>query len=61
MRTVYYNYKPQVEHFGCMIDLLGRTGAPREAELLIQDMGMGVDYVIWKSLPSVSLIHGNVE
>ncbi|PKU74167.1 pentatricopeptide repeat-containing protein At2g22410, mitochondrial [Dendrobium catenatum] len=60
MRTVY-NYKPQVEHFGCMIDLLGRAGLLREAELLIQDMGMDVDCVIWRSILSASLIHGNVE
>ncbi|XP_020593688.1 pentatricopeptide repeat-containing protein At1g08070, chloroplastic-like isoform X2 [Phalaenopsis equestris] len=60
MRIVY-NYKPQVEHFGCMVDLLGRAGLLRDAELLIQDMGMDADSVIWRSLLSASLIHGDFE
>ncbi|PKA54974.1 Pentatricopeptide repeat-containing protein [Apostasia shenzhenica] len=58
MKTVY-KYKPQLQHFGCMIDLLGRAGLLRDAELLIQDMGMDVDCVIWRSLLSASLVHGD--
>ncbi|KAK8945904.1 Pentatricopeptide repeat-containing protein [Platanthera guangdongensis] len=60
MRRVY-NYMPQVEHLGCMVDLLGRAGRLKEAELLVRDMGMDADCVIWRSLLSASLVHGDAE
>ncbi|KAG0454259.1 hypothetical protein HPP92_025563 [Vanilla planifolia] len=56
-----YNVNPQIEHFGCMVDLLGRAGLLREAEMLIQDMGMSADCAMWRSLLSASLVHGNIE
>ncbi|XP_062187449.1 putative pentatricopeptide repeat-containing protein At3g49142 [Phragmites australis] len=54
-----YNIDPQLEHYGCMIDLLGRGGLLKEAEALIADMNMKPDIVIWRSLLSACLVHGN--
>uniref|UniRef100_A0ACD5ZBX2 Uncharacterized protein n=1 Tax=Avena sativa TaxID=4498 RepID=A0ACD5ZBX2_AVESA len=58
MRGVY-NIKPQLEHYGCMVDLLGRGGLLEEAEALIYDMDVEPDTVIWRSLLSACLVHSN--
>jgi pentatricopeptide repeat protein len=58
MRGVY-NINPQLEHYGCMVDLLGRGGLLEEAEALIYDMDVEPDTVIWRSLLSACLVHGN--
>ncbi|KAM3296819.1 hypothetical protein ACQJBY_038923 [Aegilops geniculata] len=58
MRRVY-NIKPQLEHYGCIVDLLGRSGLLEEAEALIYDMDVVPDTVIWRSLLSACLVHGN--
>nr|UPT49085.1 pentatricopeptide repeat protein AaPPR1570 [Agave angustifolia]UPT49832.1 pentatricopeptide repeat protein AaPPR148 [Agave angustifolia] len=44
-----------------MVDLLGRAGRLREAEKLIQEMGTNPDCIIWRSLLSASLVHGDIE
>jgi len=54
-----YGIDPQLEHYGCMIDLLGRGGLLEEAEALIVDMNVEPDIVIWRSLLSASLVHRN--
>ncbi|CAL5058056.1 unnamed protein product [Urochloa decumbens] len=54
-----YNINPQLEHYGCMIDLLGRGGLLEEAEVLIADMNVEPDIVIWRSLLSACLVHRN--
>uniref|UniRef100_A0A453MVW4 Pentatricopeptide repeat-containing protein n=2 Tax=Aegilops tauschii subsp. strangulata TaxID=200361 RepID=A0A453MVW4_AEGTS len=58
MRRIY-NIKPQLEHYGCIVDLLGRGGLLEEAEALIYDMDVEPDTVIWRSLLSPCLVHGN--
>lgn len=52
---------PQIVHYGCMIDLLGRAGFLKEALDLIQDMPMEPNDVIWGSLLAACRIHKNVE
>ncbi|XP_073006957.1 pentatricopeptide repeat-containing protein At2g22410, mitochondrial-like [Typha latifolia] len=54
-----YNFEPQIEHYGCMVDLLGRAGLLSEAENLIENMGIEPDIVIWRSLLNACLVHGN--
>nr|CAB3445308.1 unnamed protein product [Digitaria exilis]CAB3448565.1 unnamed protein product [Digitaria exilis] len=58
MRRIY-NIEPQLQHYGCMIDLLGRGGLLEEAEALIADMDVEPDIVIWRSLLSACLVHRN--
>ncbi|KAF9618998.1 hypothetical protein IFM89_003901 [Coptis chinensis] len=38
--TEKYKIKPRLEHYGCMVDLLGRTGCVKEALELIKGMPM---------------------
>lgn len=60
--TKIYNIKPRIEHYGCMVDLLGRIGRLNEAYTFITKMcGVEADEVIWGSLLSACKIHGNLE
>ncbi|TYK10180.1 pentatricopeptide repeat-containing protein [Cucumis melo var. makuwa] len=52
---------PQMQHYGCIVDLLGRSGHLREAYELILEMPMEPDGVLWRSLLSSCMLHGDVE
>ncbi|XP_021770005.1 pentatricopeptide repeat-containing protein At5g48910-like [Chenopodium quinoa] len=54
-------FKPRIEHYGCMVDLLGRNGLLKEAENFICDMPMKPDAVIWKALLGACKMHGDIE
>ncbi|MCI42755.1 pentatricopeptide repeat-containing protein, partial [Trifolium medium] len=53
--------EPRIEHYGCMVDLLGRAGYLEEAEELIMNMPIKSDDVIWKALLGACKLHKNVE
>ncbi|XP_010475598.1 PREDICTED: pentatricopeptide repeat-containing protein At1g08070, chloroplastic [Camelina sativa] len=59
--TEDYKITPKLEHYGCMIDLLGHSGLFKEAEEMINTMQMEPDGVIWCSLLKACKMHGNVE
>ncbi|KAL3635774.1 hypothetical protein CASFOL_020321 [Castilleja foliolosa] len=52
---------PTMQHYGCMVDLMGRAGLVREALDLIESMPMEPNDVIWRSVLSSCKIHRNVE
>nr|GMD26573.1 pentatricopeptide repeat-containing protein At5g16860 [Ipomoea batatas] len=52
---------PEIEHFACIVDLLGRAGRLDEAMKLIQDMSIEPTSIIWFSLLSACRVHKNVE
>lgn len=56
-----YNIDPKLEHYGCMVDLLGRAGALQEAYDLIKTMPMKPDAVVWGALLGACSFHKNVE
>ncbi|XP_021727980.1 pentatricopeptide repeat-containing protein At5g06540-like [Chenopodium quinoa] len=55
-----YNIEPKLEHFSCMVDLLGREGKLIEAEQLIRDMIWKADLIIWGALLSACKKCGNI-
>lgn len=56
-----YGLSPKIEHYGCMVDLLGRVGRLREACLLIKEMPMEPNAVVWGSLLSACKVHNDAE
>ncbi|XP_012574292.3 pentatricopeptide repeat-containing protein At5g43790 [Cicer arietinum] len=53
--------EPKLEHYGCLIDLLGRAGRLKEAEEWLQDMPMKPNAVLWRSLLGAARLHGNFD
>lgn len=58
---VLYNVQHGVEHYACMVDLLGRGGLLREAVKLVGGMPMKPDLVIWGALLGACRIHSDVK
>ncbi|CAL1394714.1 unnamed protein product [Linum trigynum] len=52
---------PTIEHYGCMVDVLGRAGLLMEAIDLIKRMPVEPNAIIWGSLLKSCKIHGNLE
>ncbi|RWR84944.1 pentatricopeptide repeat-containing protein, chloroplastic-like protein [Cinnamomum micranthum f. kanehirae] len=55
-----YHMVPKIQHYGCLIDLLGRAGHVEEAHGIIEEMPMEADVLAWKSLLSASVKHGHL-
>lgn len=56
-----YGIKPNLKHYGCMVDLLGRAGHLEMAYNFIKNMPFQPDASIWGALLGSCRIHGNVE
>ncbi|KAL3812721.1 hypothetical protein ACJIZ3_013989 [Penstemon smallii] len=56
-----YHVEPNIKHYGCMVDLLGRAGRLDEAAELIKNMPMKADVVIWGTLLAACKMHGNTD
>eukprot|EP01018_Ginkgo_biloba_P009344 Gb_05356 [translate_table: standard] len=52
---------PIIEHYACMVDLLGRAGFLYEAECLINRMPIKPAVLVWRTLLGACRIHGNKE
>jgi pentatricopeptide repeat protein len=59
--VVDYRIAPNVMHYGCMIDLLGRAGKLTEAMETIRKMPMRPNPTIWGTLLAACRVHGNTE
>ncbi|KAH7654190.1 Tetratricopeptide-like helical domain-containing protein [Dioscorea alata] len=55
-----YRIEPEIKHFGCMIDMLGRAGRLWEAEKLIGDLPGEVNVIVWRTLLGCCSKHGDV-
>nr|GEY28058.1 hypothetical protein [Tanacetum cinerariifolium] len=56
-----YKIEPNVRHFGCMVDLLGRAGLLNEAFEFIEKMDIEPNAIIWRTLLGSCRVHNNVE
>ncbi|OIT25875.1 PREDICTED: putative pentatricopeptide repeat-containing protein At5g59200, chloroplastic [Nicotiana attenuata] len=56
-----YGIERRIEHYGCMVDLLGRVGRLQEAYDFIQRANIAPDNIIWGSLLSACRIHKKFE
>eukprot|EP00257_Ricinus_communis_P016949 XP_015575272.1 pentatricopeptide repeat-containing protein At1g59720, chloroplastic/mitochondrial [Ricinus communis] len=50
MMIAEYKIEPQLEHYGCLVDILARAGLIDDALDLVSSMPMKPDAVIWRSL-----------
>ncbi|CAK9183896.1 unnamed protein product, partial [Ilex paraguariensis] len=57
----HYNLTPHIEHYGCMVDLLGRANLLVEAEKFIRSLPIEPDVRMWMSLLFACRSHGNLE
>ncbi|KAK7394803.1 hypothetical protein VNO78_15342 [Psophocarpus tetragonolobus] len=55
-----YELKPEMKHYGCVVDLLSRSGNLQRAYEFIKEMPVTPDVVVWRILLSASQVHGNV-
>ncbi|GAB2274158.1 hypothetical protein Dimus_008927 [Dionaea muscipula] len=56
-----HNIQPNVKHYGCMVDLLGRAGMLKEAEELILSMPVAPDEATWGALLAACENYGDRE
>ncbi|XP_050227442.1 pentatricopeptide repeat-containing protein At5g06540 [Mercurialis annua] len=56
-----YCIEPRLEHYGCMVDLLGRAGKLAEAEKFILEMPVKPNAPIWGALLGACRIYKNAE
>nr|XP_011469605.1 PREDICTED: putative pentatricopeptide repeat-containing protein At3g49142 [Fragaria vesca subsp. vesca] len=60
MKTVY-SVEPRVEHYACVVDLLGRAGRLMEAMDVVHKMPMQAGPSIWGALLSACRNHSNLD
>jgi pentatricopeptide repeat protein len=59
--TEVHGVEPAKEHYGCMVDLLARTGKLGEAKKVLDEMPMSPDASVLGALLGACKIHGNLE
>eukprot|EP01018_Ginkgo_biloba_P002781 Gb_22740 [translate_table: standard] len=57
----FYHVTPEMEHYSCMVDLLGRAGHLDEAHNFINQMPVKPDPTVWACLLSACRLHNNIE
>jgi pentatricopeptide repeat protein len=63
-KSIYHVYgvEPTIEHYSCLVDLLGRSGYVREAKELVDGMQQGMrDEAILATLLGACVMHNEVE
>ncbi|MQL77390.1 hypothetical protein Taro_009799 [Colocasia esculenta] len=61
MMTEVHKIFPGLEHYACMVDLLGRKGQVRQALELVQSMPVKPDAVVWGALLGACITHHEIE
>uniref|UniRef100_A0A0E0IJH5 Uncharacterized protein n=1 Tax=Oryza nivara TaxID=4536 RepID=A0A0E0IJH5_ORYNI len=56
MRTAY-GVEPELQHYCCMVDLLGRSGRLAEAKYFVDSMPMKPDLMVWSTLVAACRVH----
>ncbi|XP_031265833.1 pentatricopeptide repeat-containing protein At4g18840-like [Pistacia vera] len=61
LMTQKHQIKPQREHYGCVVDLLGRAGMIEEALKFVEGMPVEPHPELWGALVGACSIHGDTE
>ncbi|KAF3432468.1 hypothetical protein FNV43_RR27208 [Rhamnella rubrinervis] len=57
----HYGLVPEMKHYACVVDLLGRVGRLRDAMEFIEKMPIEPNEMVWHALLGACRVHGNVE
>lgn len=55
-----YGLTPEMKHYGCVVDLLSRSGNVEKAYEFMKAMPIAPDVVVWRILLSACKLHGNL-
>ncbi|XP_043690533.1 pentatricopeptide repeat-containing protein At4g21065-like [Telopea speciosissima] len=58
---IKYGIRPTIQHYGCMADLLARTGHLEDAEEFIKSMPVEPDVILWRTLIWACRVYGDIE
>ncbi|KAE8666728.1 Detected protein of unknown function [Hibiscus syriacus] len=61
MMEPVYGIVPEIQHYSCMVDILGHAGLLEEAVEFIEKMPILPTDSVWGALPGDCQIHGNFE
>ncbi|OMO50652.1 hypothetical protein CCACVL1_30327 [Corchorus capsularis] len=56
-----FSLTPSIEHYGCIVDLLGRAGLLNEAHQLIKNMPMEANSIVWGALLGGCRLHKDTQ
>ncbi|OMO88275.1 hypothetical protein COLO4_20333 [Corchorus olitorius] len=56
-----YGMEPTIEHYGCIVDLLGRAGMLHEAFKFVERMPIRPNAVIWRTLLGACVRHNDLK
>lgn len=56
-----FGVEPTIEHFGCMVDLLGRAGLINQMMRFISDMPFKPNAAIWGAVLNACRVYKNIE
>ncbi|CAN6319868.1 unnamed protein product [Urochloa humidicola] len=56
-----YSLRPRMEHYACMVDLLGRFGSVRRAYDFVRGIPARPNSDVWAALLGAATLHGDVE
>ncbi|CAN8268232.1 unnamed protein product [Cochlearia groenlandica] len=59
LMTGHYKITPRLEHFACMVDILGRAGKVKEAYRFIQEMPIEPNERVWGALLGACRVHSD--
>ncbi|OEL26206.1 Pentatricopeptide repeat-containing protein [Dichanthelium oligosanthes] len=56
-----YSLRPRMEHYACMVDLLGRFGSVRQAYDFVRGIPARPNSDVWAALLGAATLHGDVD
>ncbi|PKA46218.1 Pentatricopeptide repeat-containing protein [Apostasia shenzhenica] len=56
-----YGIEPKIEHYGCLVDLLGRAGMLADAEEVVKEMPLEPNAMLYRALLGACRIHHSLK
>ncbi|KAL6847416.1 hypothetical protein ACP4OV_023269 [Aristida adscensionis] len=56
-----YGIHPRLDHYACVVDILGRAGELDRAWRFVEEMPIPADAMVWRTLLSACKVHKNIE